>query len=222
MDFRTLVRIQKQRGNNAVIDGKLSLDFNKKFGLHTVYATVGGQAQATTSNTTVVKATGLPNDYMDQLGMANGYGFIQKPNSAKYATRTISSFASVSYNYDQRYTAEVTANASGSSQFGSNNRFAPFWAGGLGWNIDKEKFFKKNNVIQQLRVRATTGIVGNQNFAAFLGQPIFQYNIQNDYRLQLGANLQAYANPDLKWQQTLKNNLGLAAGLFNGRLNISL
>jgi hypothetical protein len=113
----------------------------------------------------------------------------------------------------------VTANASGSSRL-SNNRFAP--SGGLGWNIDKEKFFKKNSVIQLLRLRATTGIVGNQNFAAFLGTPVFQYNIQNDYRLQLGAALQGYANPDLKWQQTLKSNLGLAAGLFNGRLNISL
>lgn len=220
--FSDLGSYSKTRGINGVVDGRLSIDFNKKFGLHTLYATIGGQAQATNSSTTVVKVTGLPNDDMNQLGMANGYGTIQKPNSMKGATRTISSFASVSYNYDQRYTAEITANASGSSQFGSNNRFAPFWAGGVGWNIDKEKFFSKNSVIQQLRLRATTGIVGNQNFAAFLGSPIFQYNIQNDYRLQLGASLQAYANPDLKWQQTLKNNLGLTAGLFNGRLNIGV
>ena len=219
--FSELGSYAKSRGKNGVIDGRLSMDFNKKFGLHTVYATVGGQAQATNSSATVLRVSGLPNDYLDQLGMADGYGRILKPGTSKNATRSISSFASVSYNYDQRYTAEVTANASGSSQFGSNNRFAPFWAGGLGWNIDKEKFFKKNAVIQQLRVRATTGITGNQNFAAFLGTPIFQYDIQNDYRLQLGAGLQGYANPDLKWQQTIKKNIGIAAGLFNGRLNIS-
>jgi hypothetical protein len=127
----------------------------------------------------------------------------------------------VSYNYSNRYTVEITGNASGSSQFGSNNRFAPFWAGGLAWNIDKEKFFVKNAIIQQLRVRATTGVTGNQNFAAFLGQPIYNYNTSNNYRLQLGAGLNAYANPDLKWQQTIKNNIGVTAALFNGRLNVS-
>ena len=81
--------------------------------------------------------------------------------------------------------------------------------GGVAWNVDKEKFFKKNAIIQNLRIRITTGITGNQNFAAHLAQPIFQYNVQNDYRLQLGAALQGYANPDLKWQQTLKTTLGL-------------
>jgi len=71
-----------------------------------------------------------------------------------------------------------------------------------------------------LRLRATAGITGNQNFAAHMSQPSFQYNILNNYRLQLGTTLQGYANPDLKWQQTLKNNFGLTAGLFNGKLNI--
>jgi TonB-linked SusC/RagA family outer membrane protein len=212
----------RTRGNNKVIDGKLNLDYNKKIGAHTILASVGVQAQSTSSNSTNIRVSGLPNDYLDELGMANGYGTILKPGSSKFATHTISSYASVSYNYSERYTAEVTANASGSSQFGSNNRFAPFWAGGVAWNIDKEKFFKKNSIIQSLRARLTTGITGNQNFAAFLGQPIFQYNIINDYRIQLGAALQGYANPDLKWQQTVKNNFGLAAGLFNGRLNVSL
>ena len=71
-----------------------------------------------------------------------------------------------------------------------------------------------------MTLRLTTGITGNQNFAAHMSQPIFQYNLINNYRLQLGAGVQSYANPDLKWQQTLKNNFGVAAGLFNGKLNI--
>jgi TonB-linked SusC/RagA family outer membrane protein len=220
--FSDLGSYARTRGNNKVVDGKVSLDYNKKFGAHTLLAAIGVQVQSTNSSSTTIRASGLPNDYLDQLGMANGFGTILKPNSTKNNTHTISSFANVSYNYLQRYTVEVTANASGSSQFGTNNRFAPFWAGGFGWNIDKEKFFNKNALIQQLRVRATTGITGNQNFAAFLGQPVFLYNVQNDYRVQLGASLQSYANPDLKWQQTVKNNLGIAAGLFNGKLNVSV
>ena len=130
------------------------------------------------------------------------------PMSIKNLTRSLSSYASVSYNYADRYTAEITANASGSSQFGSNNRLAPFWSGGVAWNVDKEKFFKKNDIIQNLTIRLSTGITGNQNFAAHMSQPIFQYNLFNNYRLQLGAAVQSYANPNLKWQQTLKKQFG--------------
>jgi len=219
--FTDLGSYAKLRGSNSVLDGSLSMDFNKKFGNHTILAAVGTQIQSTNSNSTTIRVSGLPNDYLDQLGMAEGYGRLLKPTTSKNTTHSLSGFASVSYNYLNRYTVEVTANASGSSQFGSNNRFAPFWAGGLGWNIDREKFFVKNTVIQQLRLRATTGITGNQNFAAYLGQPIYNYNTSNNYRLQLGAGLGAYANPNLKWQQTIKNNIGVTAALFDGRLNVS-
>lgn len=218
--FTDLGSYSQTRGRNSVIDGKIGVDYNKKIGKHTFMTSVGSSVQETKSSSTTIRVSGLPNDYLDQLGAANGYGLITKPNSIKNITRTISTYASISYNYADRYTAEITANASGSSQFGSNNRFAPFWAGGVSWNVDKEKFFNKNAVIQQLRVRATTGITGNQNFAAHMSQPTFLYNTLNNYRLQLGATLQGYANPDLKWQQTIKNNIGVTAGLFNGKLNI--
>ena len=218
--FSDLGSYVQTRGKNTAIDGRVSVDYNKKFGKHTIMASVGIQAQETNSSSTTIRVSGLPNDYLDQLGMANGYGISTKPNSSKNITRSLSTYTSVSYNYADRYTAEVTVNASGSSQFGSNNRLAPFYAGGVAWNVDKEKFFNKNSIIQQLRIRLTTGVTGNQNFAAHLSQPSFQYNLLNNYRLQLGAILQGYANPDLKWQQTVKNNLGVVAGLFKGKLNI--
>ena len=219
--FTDLGTYTQTRGKNTVLDGRLSLDYTKRIGMHTIFTSLGTQAQETNSSSTTIRTSGIPNDYLDQFGMANGYGFATKPNSLKNTTRTLSTYASVSYNYADRYTAEVTVNASGSSQFGANNRLAPFWAGGVAWNVDKEKFFVKNAVIQKLRIRLTTGIAGNQNFSAHMSQPIFQYNLSNNYRLQTGATLQGYANPDLKWQQTLKNNLGVSASFFNGRLLVA-
>jgi TonB-linked SusC/RagA family outer membrane protein len=218
--FTDLGSYTQSKGKNTVIDGKLNFSYNKKFGVHTIMAAFGVSGQSTESNSTSLQVSGMPNDYLNQLGMANGYGTITKPVSTNNLTRSLSSYASVSYNYADRYTAEITANASGSSQFGSNNRLAPFWAGGVAWNVDKEKFFKKNDIIQNLRIRLTTGITGNQNFAAHMSQPIFQYNLFNNYRLQLGAMVQSYANPNLKWQQTLKNNLGVSAALLKGKINI--
>lgn len=218
--FVDLGTYSQTKGKNTAIDGKLGLDYNKRLGRHTIFTSLGFTAQQTSSSTTTVKTTGIPNDHLGQLGLANGYGFNVKPSSLVMETRSVSQYLSASYGYNERYTAEVTVNASGSSQFGANNRFAPFWAGGLSWNVDKEKFFKKNNIIQQLRFRATTGITGNQNFAATLGQQTYLYNLRNEYRGQLGASMGDYANPDLKWQQTLKNNLGVQMAFFNNRIMV--
>ncbi|HEX6849382.1 MAG TPA: SusC/RagA family TonB-linked outer membrane protein [Chitinophagaceae bacterium] len=218
--FTDLGSYTKTTGKNSVIDGRVGLNYNKRIEKHTFMVAIGSTIQETNTSSTTIKVSGIPNDYLDQLGLANGYGANLKPGSYKKTTRTVSAYASLSYNYDDRYTAELTTNASGSSQFGSNNRLAPFWAGGVAWNIDKEKFFVKNAIIQQLRVRATAGITGNQNFAAQMAQAMYDYNTQFNYRAQLGASLQAYANPNLQWQQSLKNNIGVTAGLFNGKLNI--
>jgi TonB-linked SusC/RagA family outer membrane protein len=206
------------KGRNVAIDGRITASYNKRFGKHTIYSTAGFSVQHTQSTASSIRTMGIPNDYLGQLGLANGYGSAVKPSSQLNTTRSISQFLSVSYNYADRYTAEVTANASGSSQFGANNRFAPFWAGGVAWNVDKEKFFKRNSIIQQLRFRGSMGVTGNQNFAAFLGQPFYNYNINNNYRIQLGADVNSYANPNLKWQQTIKQNLSVSMSLFDGRL----
>jgi TonB-linked SusC/RagA family outer membrane protein len=216
--FSDLGSYAQMKGKNTAIDGKIGLDYNKRFGKHMIYSSVGFTAQQTNSTSIGLKTTGIPNDYLGQLGLADGYGINTKPSSGYTLTRSISQYLSVSYNYNERYTAEVTANASGSSQFGANNRFAPFWAGGLSWNVDKEKFFKRNNLIQGLKFRLSTGITGNQNFAASMAQATYLYNLTNIYRVQLGATVDAYANPNLKWQQTLKNNLGVQMSLFNNRV----
>jgi TonB-linked SusC/RagA family outer membrane protein len=216
--FTTLGSYTQTRGKNSSIEGRISLDYNKHFGKNTIYSSVGFTVQQSQSNSTTIATMGIPNDYLKELGLAYGYGTNIKPNSTILKSRNISQYASVSYNYADRYTAEVTANASGSSQFGANNRFAPFWAGGLAWNVAKEKFFKPNSIIQQLRFKASIGLTGNQNFGASLAASNYQYNVNNNYRLQLGSSLMGYANPDLKWQQTLKTNYGVQMSLLNGHV----
>lgn len=211
------------KGVNTAINGQINASYNKRFGKHSVFAAVGTSMQKTSSISTQIGVTGMPNDYLDELGMANGFGFSNlKPNSIKNLTKNISNYMSFSYNYADRYTAEFTFNQSGSSQFGSNNKLAPFYGGGVAWNIAKESFFKANDIIQSAKLRASIGTTGNQNFSPYMSQQIYQYSFTNDYRLQMGALLNNFANPNLKWQQTLKKNLGLTLGLFNGKLSAGI
>lgn len=211
------------KGNNSAIDARISANYRLSFGRSTFLTALGSSIQKTSSNSTLVTVTGIPNDYMGEMGAANGFNYSNsKPISTNNLTKGLSNFVSLSYNFDDRYTAEVTVNQSGSSQFGSNSKLAPFYAGGLAWNITKEKFFKPNSIIQSAKLRASIGITGNQNFSSDMSQQVYQYSLTNNYRLMLGTVTSAYANPDLKWQQTLKNNIGLTMGLFNGKINASL
>ncbi|HET7899497.1 MAG TPA: hypothetical protein VFL47_17540, partial [Flavisolibacter sp.] len=91
--FTDLGSYTRTRGKNNVVDGKVNLDYNKRVGAHTILAAAGAQVQATTSSSTTVRTTGLPNDYLDQLGLAYGYGNGNlKPGSSKNITHTISTY----------------------------------------------------------------------------------------------------------------------------------
>jgi TonB-linked SusC/RagA family outer membrane protein len=221
--FPDLGSYQQLKGKNSAINGRLNASYRLALGKNTILANLGASLQKTTSSSTTVAVYGIPNDYLGELGLANGFDYqTVKPRSTNNATKNLSNFFSLSYNYDNRYTAEFTANQSGSSQFGSNTRFAPFYAAGLAWNITNEEFFKPNDIIQSAKLSASIGTTGNQNFSSDMAQQIYQYNYLNNYRLMVGATTLSYANPDLKWQQTLKTNIGLNLGLLKGRLNASI
>ncbi|SMO76928.1 SusC/RagA family TonB-linked outer membrane protein [Solitalea koreensis] len=212
---------QQTKGNNNVINGKVSLNYRLTFGKSTLLTAVGGQLQKTSSNGTTIKVLGIPNDYLGEIGLANGFSYSTlKPNTLSNLSKSVSNFASISYNFDNRYTAEVTANLSGSSQFGAHAGMTPFYAGGLSWNISNEKFFKPNDIIQSAKLRASIGTAGNQNISSDI--QIYQYSLTNNYRLMLGSTTGSYANPDLQFQKTLKTNLGLSLGLLKGKINASL
>lgn len=221
--FPNLGSYSRTSGKNNAINGRLNLNYRLAFGKNTLLANLGGSFQKTSSEALTVGVFGIPNDFLGEMGMANGFDYqTTKPRSTINQSKNISNFVSLSYNYDNRYTAEFTVNQSGSSQFGSNSRFAPFYAGGLAWNITNENFFKKNDIIQSAKLNASIGTTGNQNFSSDMAQQIYQYNLLNNYRLQLGAVTSNFANPDLKWQQTLKTNVGLQLGLLKGKLNASI
>jgi len=214
---------QQLKGRNNAINGRLNASYRLALGRNTILANIGANLQKTTSSSTTVISYGIPNDYLGELGLANGFDFSStKPRSTNNVSKNLSNFLSVSYNFDNRYTAEFTVNQSGASQFGDNSKFALFYSGGLAWNITNEKWFKPNDIIQVAKLNASIGTTGNQNFSPDMAQQIYTYNYTNNYRLMIGTSTLSYANADLKWQQTLKTNLGLNLGLFKGKLNVNL
>lgn len=154
-------------------------------------------------------ATGFPNDNMDEIFLG---AKVQSTSGDESTTRALGGLLTMSYTYDQRYAIDLNGRIDASSQFGKNNRVAPFWSTGIRWNADKESFVKKLGIFDELILRATYGETGSQGFSPY--QALQMYTYANTMRIYqgsdvVGAILYAMGNEDLKWQITDSYNIGL-------------
>ncbi|MEG2277749.1 MAG: TonB-dependent receptor, partial [Odoribacter sp.] len=164
--------------------------------------------------TTNVK--GFPNDKMDEVFLG---AEPTSTNGNEGTTRSLGFVSTVNYSYKQRYAVDASIRIDGSSEFGRNNRFAPFWSAGLRWNIDKEVFIQGLGFIDELVLRGTYGVTGSQGFSPY--QSLQMYTYEGMMKLYHSSNvsgsvLQSIGNPDLKWQQTKNWNLGMDFNFFKG------
>ena len=87
-------------------------------------------------------------------------------------SRAIGWVGSFNYSYDNRYSIDFNIRADGSSQFGSDNRFAPFWSVGAKWNVVNEDFMKNTDWLSELTLRVSHGTTGTQGFAPYQAQQL--------------------------------------------------
>ena len=128
--------------------------------------------------------------------------------------------ANVNYSYDNRYYTDLAYRIDGSSQFGKDNKFAPFYSVGIGWNVHNEKFMKNVKWIDKLKLRASFGQTGSQKFSAYQAVATYSYYLSDRYNQWIGAYQKALENRDLEWQKTDKWNAGIELNLFDNRLNL--
>ena len=126
------------------------------------------------------------------------------------------------YAYDNRYLLDVNYRRDGASMFGSSHRFRDTWSVGIGWNIHKEKFMSGTDLFQLLKLRASVGNPGNQNFSAYQAFTTYQFNGWMTNVFGAGVLISALGNPDLQWQNTLNYTVGTDIAMFDNRLNVTV
>lgn len=203
------------------LDGSLNISYSRTFqDKHMLYAGCDYNIRQAKSSSYQFLAEGFTNEEFDFLSMALQYAQNQKPSGSESLTRSIGLTASVNYMYDNRYYLDLSGRMDGSSQFGTNKRFAPFWSVGIGWNIHEEKFLKNQSFINFLKLRASTGITGSQNFDSYQALSAYKYYTDKRYYNWLGATMAALGNKDLRWQQKQNYNIGLEVKLWNNRISL--
>lgn len=209
------------KGNTVSYQGDLNVNYGNSFGKNVLYATAGLHIEQFSSQDMGVVAVGFPNEHLDNIAYAYQYQPNSKPSSNESVIHKIGILANASYAYDSRYLLDLSLRTDGSSQFGTNRRFAPFWSIGAGWNVNKEKFMQRFTWMDQFKLRASYGVTGSQNFPAYMSLQSYQYFTNERYRAGIGAYLLGLGNPDLQWQQSLKTNIGTDITLFNSRLSVT-
>lgn len=160
----------------------------------------------------------------NNLGSAKEHG----PNGSYASASTlVSAFARLGYNYDERYLATLTMRGDGSSRFAPGNRWSYFPSLAIAWRISEEGFLKNASKIDNLKLRISAGMLGNQNIGdyAYTAQ-VSQGGEYNDYvfggGLSTGAVYSTISNPDLTWEKAKQFDLGLDFGFFGNRLSGTL
>ncbi|MGN6421342.1 MAG: SusC/RagA family TonB-linked outer membrane protein [Pseudobacter sp.] len=220
--FSTRGYFEQMTGNNSSYQGDVFLNYGENFGKHTVFATGGYHIQQDKTYANTVKVQGFPNSDMDDILFGLQYPVNQKPTGTETIMRLVSYYGNLSYAYDLRYLVDLSFRTDGSSLFGSNKHFAPFWSVGVGWNLHREKFVRIPEVINRLKLRASYGSTGSQNFPSFASAQTYTYLTSSRYLDNIGAGMLALGNPDLRWQQTKKLNLGADLEFFKGRIQATV
>lgn len=223
-DYFTRGSYDKKNSSFFSYDASLLMDYNRTYGKHLIYGTLGLSAAEQNSRASGVIVRGFPNSKLDELFFGNEYLRSSRPSGQNNISRRASMFTSLNYTYDKRYLVDFSFNVDGSTQFGAENRFAPFWAAGLGWNLHEESFMSGLNgsIINRIKIRAGLGTTGSQQFPPYMGISTYRYSTDRDYLGMLGTSLIAYGNESLRWQQTLKRNVGADISLLKDRITLRL
>ncbi len=135
-------------------------------------------------------------------------------------------FGRINYGYKDKYLASVNVRRDGSSRFSPTNRYANFFSGSAGWNIDREDFFQPlANTISQLKLRASIGQLGNQD----IGNYPYASLVGSGYNYVLGASQQTVAgyavvsrgNSNVKWESSTQTDIGLEIGFLRNKIQLT-
>lgn len=136
----------------------------------------------------------------------------EKNNSGFWDVNTmVSGYTKLNYSYKDKYLIEATARMDGSSRFGPGNKWGFFPSTAVGWNVHQEEFMKNSHFINNMKLRASYGLLGNENIGLYRYQTLVAGT--NGYE-------NIWGNPDITWETVSLFDVGLDLGLFNNSLEV--
>lgn len=215
----------RENGEQFYLQTENTLTYQLNKGIHRLTA-VGGFS-ASIFNWTMMSAQVLNASNITQNDNL-GTGTPKSINSDKVKSTLASFFGRVNYSLADKYLLTVTLRADGSSCFAKGHKWGYFPSGGLAWRINQEDFLKDVNFLDNLKLRTSYGIVGNQEISSYqsMAQVDATSSRYTDYvfggTLANGSRTSILAQPDLTWEKSRQFDLGLDFAFFKNRLSGSI
>lgn len=192
------------------------LTYSPTFNDHHLEITVGHIFQKNTVNTGDATGIEFPDDLVEYISAAN-----QTEGNAGMAAFSIESFLSrINYNYKDKYLLTAAFNREASSRFGSENRWGNFPSASIGWRLSKETFFPQFNWLDDLKLRASYGVTGNNNIGNYTSQAALNTsNYVLNGTVVSGATIGSFPNSNLGWEQSRQLDIGTDITFLKGKFN---
>jgi TonB-linked SusC/RagA family outer membrane protein len=196
------------------------LTYNKRFGKHALDFTGLYSYEKTENNAASMQASGFPNDFISRYAI--GQASFKLPGYDYYKTILMSQMLRVNYNYASKYLLTLTGRRDGFSGFGENKKWGVFPSIAVGWNIAEEDFGLKNS-FQELKLRASYGLNGNQAVGAYQTiSRLSELNLVSGNTSLPGYVPSKLGQDELGWESSKTLNIGLDFRLFKSRLGGSI
>lgn len=207
-------QLTTSRQKQSTYDISLNGYYNDQIGRHNINFIVGLNIREEKTDYEGFTYSGFPEGGFSAPGYAKD---IDTKSYLEGKNRLFGALAVLNYSYNDVIFADLSGRIDGSSQFGSNKRFAPFFSTGAGVNVHNLKFFKENTPwLTQFKLRGTYGMTGKVSFPSYAAQNKYEMFTDWQYPTGDGVQIMYLGNPNLKWERTLQTDLGFEFEILKG------
>jgi TonB-linked SusC/RagA family outer membrane protein len=211
----------RKHGNSGSWTSEDYLTWKDHFGKHQLTAVAGASWYYFANMNTQAGSEGFFDNFFSYNSLQTGL-VPQRPQSGSSRTAMNSFYMRFNYDYDNRYLLGISFRADGSSRFGANNRYGYFPSFSAAWRLSSEPFLRDIHSINNLKLRASYGIVGNSDIGDYVTQSRINSG-QTPFggQAESSATLGGLGNSNLKWERAHQLNLGIDASLLDRRLQFT-
>ena len=209
--------LNESQFNQSQTTSHFKINYQRSFREHAISSFVAVEQSQLKSETFGASRINFPTTQTPELSQGGTAATDQNNWGSSYNFTRRSFLAKLGYNYSEKYLLELQARVDGSSTFPKGSQYGFFPSVSAGWRISKEAWFNTGSFINDLKIRASYGVLGNDNVAQF--QYFSNYSFANNYvsgsSITPGIDLTKLANDQITWEEAKKTDIGIEGRIFN-------
>lgn len=203
------------------------LNYKKRFGEHSVSAIAGAQQEYNNFSFLSGSRNAFPTNLIRELNGGPADGQANNGSSSEWAIRSF--YGNVNYDFSDKYLFGASIRRDGTSRLPTDTRWGTFYSFSAAWRLSEEGFLRNSTWLNDLKLRGSWGVVGNQNIiGSDADLSVYPYQPTLDLRnyafggaVQPGFSAGSLVDPTLVWESTRVLDIGLDLAAFNNRLTFT-